>query len=110
MKRVLCFLILISILISGCTTRAIWKHTLSDTHDRTYKEEITEEQLAAYKKMAETNPMIQVDPVTEVVFIKKKDSKRISEIALAVFITPFALLIDIPLFLIFEGNDKSEKH
>lgn len=89
MKLALCFLISMSILVSGCTTRAIWKHTLSDTHDRTHKEELTEEQLATYKKMAETNPMIQVDPVTDVVFIKKEDSKRISEIALAVFFNTF---------------------
>lgn len=89
--------VLILVFCSGCTTRAVWEHTLTDTHDRTYKKDITEEQLATYKEMAETNSMIQVDPISEVVYTKKKDSKRIGEIALATLITPLTLLIDIPL-------------
>ncbi len=94
------------LLISGCTTRAIWDQTLTNTHDRTYKVDITPEQLAEYKNMAETNQMIQVDPVTEVVYIKKTNSKRIGEIAITALITPITLLIDIPIWLIMNSSDE----
>lgn len=90
------------IFLSGCVTTAMWEDTLNDSHSRTSRENLTQEDVDKYKEMSKTNKLIQVDPVTETVYIQKKSSRRAGEIAGMTLLTPFILLIDIPLAIIFD--------
>jgi hypothetical protein len=102
-------LIIISIFIlSGCMTRALWEQTIEETHDVVGREKLTDAQFKKYSEMAETNKMIQVDPITNSVYIHKNRSKRMAEFGATCVVTPFLLLIDIPLWVLF--SDVGEKN
>ena len=107
-RTILLTLIILS--CSGClVTTAMWENTLEDSHTKIRWMDLTREEFNAYRDMAETSENVYIDPDTGTVYIKDPSDSRTSDIVLAIVMTPFTLLMDVPILMVQSAFEVDEE-
>ena len=85
----------------SCATSELWRQTIENTHQLRENNSLTEVEYEHYRDMSLTNKSIQLDPVTKDVYIRRPVTHRFLQFGFATLLTPFTLMIDIPLYFVF---------